>query len=152
MAKAGLQLFGDKALKRTFERMGERVQRKLLRQAVSAAATPVNKAAKQNAAKESGLLKKSLGRKLVTNKRRQSVTAIIGPRRNVVGEYKGKPRKPSRYSHMVEKGFIDRSGKFVPPQPFLAPGMASTQRQAVGIMRDKLAAGVVKEAAKGRAR
>lgn len=146
MAKQGLQLFGDKQLERTFKTLGERVQRKLLRQAVSAAATPINKAAKQNAAKESGTLKKSLGKKIVTNKRRQSVTAVIGPRRGVVGEYKGKPRKPSRYAHLVEKGFVDEAGNFHQPQPFLAPAMASTEAQVTNIMQSKLAAGIVKEA------
>ena len=146
-----MELFGDKALKRTFEQLGERVQRKVLRAAVTAAATPVSKAAKANAAKESGLLKKSLGRKIVTNKKRQSVTAIVGPRRGVSAQYKGKLRKPSRYAHLVEKGFIDQAGNFHPPQPFLAPAMETTKAQALDAMGSKLAAGVVREAMKGRA-
>src|SRR4051812_47249427 len=114
MANAPMQLFGDKQLERVFKTLGERVQRKVLRSAVSVAATPVVKAAKQNANKESGLLKKSLGKKIVTNKQKQSVTAVIGPRRDVSGTYKGKRRKPSRYAHLVEKGHIDEAGRYVP--------------------------------------
>lgn len=148
MANAPMQLFGDRQLERVFKTLGERVHRKLLRQAVNVAATPVVKAAKQNAKKESGLLKKSLGKKIVTNTKRQSVTAIIGPRRDVTGTYKGKVRKPSRYAHLVEKGHIDQAGRYIPAQPFLNPALASTQSQSLGILQSKLADGVVKEASK----
>lgn len=149
MPKPEMQLFGDKALTRLFEGLGERVQRRVLRSAVTAASTPVNRAAKARAPKQSGLLKKSLGRKVVTNTKTQTVTAVIGPRTNIVGEFKGKKRKPSRYAHAVEKGFVDAAGNFVPPKPFLNPAMAATEAQAVGVLQDKLAAGVEREAKKG---
>lgn len=149
MGKSGMTLLGDKQLARTFRTLGERVQRKHLRAAVNAASTPVNKAAKAKAAKESGLLKKSLGKKVKTYPERMTVVGIIGPRTNVVGEYQGKKRWPAKYAHLVEKGFIDRAGNFVPPQPFLEPAMAETEGQAKAVMKDKLAAGVVKEAMKG---
>jgi HK97 gp10 family phage protein len=148
MAK-GVELFGSKELQRTFNTLGERVQRSVLRSAVSVASTPISRAAKANAPRESGLLKKSLGKKVVTNKEKQSVSAIIGPRRNVSGMHKGKLRKPSRYAHLVEKGFIDAAGRFHPPQAFLQPAYDQTQAQVLGVMRDKLATGVAKEAARG---
>lgn len=149
MARNAMKLLGDKELERTFKTLGERVQRKVLRQAVNTAATPVVKAARAKAPKDSGLLKKSLGKKLVTNKKAGVVTAVVGPRRNVVGEHDGKPRKPSRYAHLVEKGHIDGDGNHVPAQPFLRPAMEETEAQALGVMTDKLAAGVVREASKG---
>lgn len=146
---SGMELFGSKELQRTFDQLGERVQRSVLRSAVSAAATPITRAAKANAARESGLLKRSLAKKIVTNKKRQSVTAIIGPRRSVSGTYKGKLRKPSRYAHLIEKGWIDKAGRFHAPQSFLRSAYEQTQGQVVSVMQDKLAAGVAKEAAKG---
>src|SRR4051812_41547264 len=106
MANPPLKLIGAKELERKLKTLGPRVQKKVLRSAVSAAGTPVLKSARQKAKKQSGLLKKSLGKKVTTNKNTGAVTAIIGARKQVEGEYKGKPRKPSRYSHLVEKGFI----------------------------------------------
>ena len=147
MAK-GMEIFGSRELERTFKTLGERVQRKLLRQAVNAAATPVVKAAKSNAAKDSGLLKKAMGKKIVTNTKTQSATAVIGPRRDVSGMVNGKVRKPSRYAHLVEKGFIDEAGTFHPPHPFLVPALASTESTSIGILQTKLGSGIEKEALK----
>lgn len=143
-----MDFVGDKALERTLRTLGDRVQRKIVRSAVNAAATPVLKAARANVTTESGLLKKSLAKKVGTSKDKTSVTAIVGPRRDVQGEYEGEMRKPSRYAHLVEKGFINEAGEYVPPKPFLRPAAESTEQQAIGVMSSKLAAGVVKEAAK----
>ncbi|HEV2294091.1 MAG TPA: HK97-gp10 family putative phage morphogenesis protein [Tepidisphaeraceae bacterium] len=141
-----MTLTGDKQLAKLFNTLGERVQRRVLRSAVNAAGTPVLKAARRNAAKESGTLKKALGKKVKTSKDKKAVTAIIGPRRGVTGTYRGKVRKPSRYAHLVEKGFIDEHGNHVPAQPFLRPALEETQAEAVGVMGVKLAAGIVREA------
>lgn len=146
----GMTLKGDRKLRKLFNTLGERVQRKVLRAAVSASATPVLKSARSKAKRRTGLLKKSLGRKVATNKKRQSVTAVIGPRRNVTGEVDGTPYKPSRTAHLVEKGFINERGEHVAPQPFLNPAMAETEGQALDAMRTKLAAGVAREASKGK--
>lgn len=149
MARNGVTLIGDKALERKLKALPERVQRRVMRGAINAAATPVVKSAKSKAKKQSGLLKRSLGKKVFTNKKRQSVTAIVGPRKQVKGEYKGQVRKPSRYAHLVEKGYIDEQGNHVPPQPFLNPAMRETEGQALNVMQTKLAEGVVREATKG---
>lgn len=148
MAKGGFILTGDKALERKLKTLGERVQRKLLRSAVNAASTPTLKAARQKAPKRTGLMRRSLGKKIVTNKKRQSVTAIIGSRKGVSGEFKGKPYRPSRVAHLTERGFINQHGTFVPPKPWLHPAMAETQGQAASVMQQKLAAGIAKEAAR----
>lgn len=150
MARA-MDIKGDRELEKLLRALGPRVQRKVLRGAVTAASSPVLKAAKRKAAKQSGLLKKALGRKIVTNKKTGGVTAVIGARKGVEGQYKGKLRRPSRYSHLVEKGFINEHGEHVPPQPFLNPAADESQEQVISIMRSKLAAGVLSEAAKGAA-
>ena len=108
--------------------------------------SPSSKLLDRSALKQSGLLRKSLNKKLKTYPEKMTVVGIIGPRTSVVGEFEGKKRWPVKYAHLQEKGFIDESGKFIPPQPFLGPAMESTEGQALGIMRDKLAAGVLKEA------
>jgi HK97 gp10 family phage protein len=140
------QLIGDKQLEKLFKTLGERVQRKVLRKAVNKSATPLVKAARADAPKESGLLKKAMGKKVVTDKQRQSVTAIVGPRRNVVGQYKGKLRKPARYSHLAHNGFIDKDGNHHPGTPFLTKAQDETKGQVLDTLRDELASGVAKEA------
>jgi hypothetical protein len=100
MAKA-LELAGAKELERKLRTLGDRVQRKVLRQAVNAAATPVVKSVKQKAKKQSGLLKKSLGKKIVTNKKRQSVTAVIGPRSRRPGWVSARRGELLRAAHDV---------------------------------------------------
>ena len=148
MAKS-MELIGDKQLEKLFRTLGDRVQRKVTRQAVNAAATPGVKAAKAKVPSESGTLKKSLGKKVKTYKNTGTVAAIIGPRTDVEGEFNGEVRKPKFYAHLVENGHVDENGNHVPAQSFLRPAMDETQDQALDVMKDKLAAGVVKEAMKG---
>src|SRR4051812_20572613 len=124
---SGAVLKGDKQLERLLRGLGDRVQRKVLRAAVSAGATPVVKTAKARARKRSGLLKKSLGKKVVTNKRTQSATAIVGARKSVTGP---NGERPARYLHLVEKGHIGPGGQYVPGQPFLEPAFDEAKPRA----------------------
>lgn len=145
---ASFQIDGLKELQRKLATLPERVQRKVMRPAVNAGATPVLKAARQKAKKRTGLLKKSLGKKVVTNKKRQTVSAIVGPRKGVQADVNGRPYKPSRTAHLVEKGFINAAGEHVPGQPFLNPALEETSGQAVNTMATKLGEGIEREAAK----
>lgn len=149
MAKNGFTLTGFKELEKTFKTLGDRVQRKVSRQAVNAATTPIVKAARQKAAKESGLLKKSLGKKVRTYVERKTVMGVVGPRKDFTGEFNGKKRWPAKYAHLVEKGHVTEDGVHVPAQPFLRPAFDQTQGEALGVMTDKLAEGVLREAKKG---
>ncbi len=144
------ELSGFKELERTFKTLGERTQRRVLRSAVSAATTPIVRAAKANAndSKESGTLKKSLGRKIKTYVEAQTVVGIIGPRTDVVGEWKGKKRWPAKYAHLVEGGHVDQYGNYIQPKPFLRPAYEATEGQAINVMSSKLAEGVTREASK----
>jgi hypothetical protein len=92
MAKPKMELIGQRELERTFKTLGERVQRKVARQAINAAATPVVKAARSKAPEESGLLKKAMGKKIKTYKQSGTVAAISGPRTDVEGDYMGETR------------------------------------------------------------
>jgi len=150
MAKSGAQFLGGKELERMFKTLGDRVQRKVARQAVSAAATPIVNADQENAPEESGALKLALkgGKKIKTYKDSGTVVAIIGARADVQTEVDGKLRKPSKYSHLAENGHIAADGTFVPGQPFLRPAFDENQDKSLGIMKDKFAVGVVREAKK----
>jgi HK97 gp10 family phage protein len=148
MGKDTFKLEGGKELERRLKKLGDKVHRRVTRQAVNAAATPVVKAAKANAPKQSGLLKKAMGKKVATFKKTQAVAAIVGAKKSVQGEVDGKPRKPSRYAHLVEKGHINEHGEHVPAQPFLRPALEQTGEQAMSVMQTKFAAGIEKEAKK----
>jgi HK97 gp10 family phage protein len=132
--------------------LGERVQRRVMRQAVSAAATPITKAARAKAPKESGLLRKSMGKKVKTYPKTMTVVGIVGPKTSIIGEHKGRKRWPAKYARLIERGHIARDGSFVPPQPFLGPAMAETQGTALDTMKGKVAEGVIREATKGAAK
>jgi len=88
-------------------------QRRVVRKAITEATKPILKDAKARAPKESGLLKKSMGRKTVTLKKKGIVLGFIGPRtgfkRQVTIKQRGKPprtvtRDPVRYAHLREFG------------------------------------------------
>jgi hypothetical protein len=145
----GAQIFGAKELERTFKTLGDRVQRKVLKQAVNAGATPVLKTARQKALRRSGILSKSLGKKVISDSRTQTATALVGARKGITGEVDGKIEDPSRISHLVEKGHITASGSFVRPYPFLGPAEQESKGQALDAVKSKLADGVVREAMKG---
>lgn len=146
---AKLSLTGDKELEKALRSLGPRVAKKVLRQAISAAASPVVKSAKANVTERSGLLKKSLGKKVRANKRRGTASARVGARTNVKGEVDGKPHVPWRIAHLVELGHIAADGSHVPAKPFLRPAADENETKAVQVMSDKLAAGIVKEAKNG---
>src|SRR4051812_21396420 len=133
MAKGGVHLLGGKELERMFRTLGDRTQRKVARQAVSAAATPIVNAAGPNAPEESGALKLALkgGKKLKTYKNSGNVVAIIGARTDVQTEFDGKVRRPSKYSHLAEGGHIAADGTHVPGQPFLRPAFDENQDKSL---------------------
>lgn len=148
MGKDGMTLLGSRELERVFKTLGDRVQRKVTRQAVNVAATPVVRAARSKAPQQSGLLKKSLGKKIKTYKRAGTVVGLVGPRTDVQGEYQGEKRVPWRYAHLVEDGHVDAKGNPIPAQPFLRPAFDETQGQALDTMSTKLGEGVTREAMK----
>lgn len=141
-----MSMAGDRELVKALKSLGPRVAKKVLRQALSAGATPVVKSAKQSVATESGLLKKALGKRVKVNKRSGFGSARIGARTNVQGDYKGETRVPWRYGHLVELGHIDSLGNHVAAQPYLRPAADENETKVVQVMGDKLAEGIKREA------
>ena len=144
-----LSLTGDRDLERNLRTLGARLAKKVLKQAVNAAATPVLKTARAKVSRESGLLAKALAKKTRMNSRRGTASARVGAKTGVQGEFDGKTRVPANYAHLVELGHVDENGQHVPAKPFLRPAADENAAKAAGIMSDKLAAGIVKEAVRG---
>lgn len=88
-----------------------KLQRRILRPAMDRATKPLYMTARKNAAKDSGLLRKSITRKSVVYKS-GTIVVVIGPdtkhRKEVVrkGSYSKKPQiaNPAKYAHLVEFG------------------------------------------------
>lgn len=148
--KPKIEIEGAKQLKKLLDTYGEKVFRKATRQGIRNGASLINKAAKQNAPKESGALKKSLGVKLLTNKRTKNITGMVGVRAGHGADYNGKFREPWQYDHLVEYGHVSAGGGQTPAQPFLRPAWESKQGQALKAVRDKMRQVIEKEGRKAK--
>jgi HK97 gp10 family phage protein len=142
---------GEAELRRNFDRLQEKVQKRALRRGTTKAAQAVHRAAKSAARRQTGLLQKSLGYKVTVKilAGRAVAFARIGPRRGFrqkvlrtpkgvrvlrkkeLGIAKahnlGQYRDPVRYAHLVEKGHggPHAAGAF----PFLGPAFERTKTQ-----------------------
>lgn len=123
-----------------FER---RLKRGSMRMALAKATSPMLAKAKSLAPRQSGLLKKSLKKKTVTNTKTDSVTIIIGADKSVSGKYKNQERRPARYLHLVELGHAGAA-----PQPFLRPAYESTKGDVQATFQKEMSAAIPKVAAR----
>jgi HK97 gp10 family phage protein len=107
---------------------------RVARQAVAAGARAVARAAKKNAPRETGLLKKSLGSKVKVYANSGVAVGVAGPRvgmRQTVVRKKNKARPtpvlsdPAKYAHLAELG-TSRSAA----RPFLRPALEGGQAAA----------------------
>lgn len=152
-----VKIEGAVELKRLLAELPAAPTRRALRAAVSVGATPALERARALVPVETGLLKKSLGRRLKVYPASGNVVAIIGPRsgfKREVTRKKGrrKPRKelanPVKYAHLVELGFHAPSGRFVPPKSFLRAAIHQTREQSVNATAKKFEEEILKEAGK----
>ena len=167
MARGGnkgvdIKLDGAKELRRFFEE-APKLAKKGIRRAITKASTPVTRAAKKNAPRETGLLKKSITKRIKSYPS-GNVVAVIGASRAVSGTVtdmgsggnnkvrQHRKRVPANYIHLVEKG---HGGPYTAkPHPFLNPALQQTAQQAHKIAEATLREVVEKEiarlAAKGK--
>lgn len=100
----GMTLTGDKRLMRKFARLGDTVQRRIVRRPTAAALTPISKEAKQNAPVDKGFLKKAIGKKVKVY--RGGVWGGVGPRvgdKFIFTDDEGRRRIPANYAPIVHK-------------------------------------------------
>ena len=147
MGKRGLELLGDKELKKALKTLGPRVAKRVLKKALMAGALPPLKSARSNVPVDEGLLKKSLGR-VVKVSRKGAGVARIGARTHIEADVDGQKKVPWRYAHLVELGHQDQNGHHVPAHPFLRPAADETASASLQAMKDKFAEGVAAEAKK----
>jgi len=138
----GVELIGDKKLRRKLQQLAGGAQRRIVRPAVSKALTPINRAAKRRCPVETGLLKRSIGKKVKAYKWSGTVWGGVGPR---VGYKKQMPdgswRNPTKYAHLVELGTVGLAAR-----PFLRPALDTNRQKAMGILATEIRRRLEKEA------
>lgn len=144
VAKIDAKLFGNDKTQWMFHNLPDKVQRRVIRKAVNAAATPVVKQLRRNLPKDTGALKRAVSKKVITTKDKTLITGLVGWDRKK--EYAGK--KGSRYAHLVENGYISRDGKFVPGKYPLRKAFESTKTMREAQFGRKLGMEIEKEANK----
>ena len=130
----GLDILEDKLLK-----MEAKVGGKFLRQALSKAATPVVRSAKQKAPVDTGALRQSIGKATRKGRGKNVASVFIGPKQSnaravaLANTKRSKPIRGIFYGHMVEIGYGRQA-----PQPFLRPALEENAANSVKIFGDDL--------------
>jgi HK97 gp10 family phage protein len=148
----------DTEITRRLRDISSRTLRLATRAALHAAATEIKKVAKQKTPVYTGWLQKALQTKDSKHTSRK-LYSLVGASRKIFGpamksyfRKKGeakragvplvvkskKVRKPTRYLHLVEKGFKHRNGKQVPGHGMLRKSMEQTKEQVKRRVRLKL--------------
>ena len=125
-----ISLLGDKALQRKLNRLPQKIQKKVMRQALREGARPILAAAKTNAPVDTGRMKASL--KLRSHKARRGnfgVEVRTGTRTEL-----GIPEgATSYYPYSVEFGHGN-----VPAHPFMRPALDDNREVAEKLLKTKL--------------
>lgn len=112
-----------------------KLRRKATRKAVGEAGKIILRAAKGKVRKKSGLLKKSLGRKVKVYRGTGTAVAIVGPRTGFRETVQRGNRQmlsdPVKYAHLVELGTV-RSQAF----PFLSSALEENRSAIVNVMTE----------------
>lgn len=141
----------------------QKLARGAMRGAITKAARLVTAKAKALAPVSTGLLKKSIRQKVITDTKKNLVTVIIGPSNNVVGQVDRLGNgaitiaRPAKYAHLVEfgtaaRGSFGRDSVIIEPgnapQPFMRPAWEATRDTAAEKYKAELAPEIQKAAAR----
>jgi len=132
MARTDVELIGDKQLMRRLAVLKNSTLNRVMRPAINQALTPIARAAKQKCPKESGALRRSIGKKTMTA--RQGVIGLVGPRvgDQFTRDYNGEKRVPNNYAHLVEYGHGGPGP--APAHPYLRPALDENRATSLGIV------------------
>lgn len=121
------------------------------KKAVEAAGEVLVRSITPRVPQSSGTLANAMGVKSVTYRRGSGgvvAVTVVGARKDVSvtvgtkkrGKNKGKPivRRPVKYDHLAEYGFVDRGGNFVAGHGYMRGGVAAAANRAMDAMADSL--------------
>ena len=134
------EIYGLQQVEANLKQISEKIDREVNRRALREASKPMLRQARANATgfkSSSGALRRSLGTKVKTSKRRKAVTIYVGPRtgRSKTGP-DGRVRDPVRYAHLIELGRKTRA-PFAGTH-FLEKAFKSTRGEAFQIWKEQI--------------
>ena len=106
------ELHGLEQITISLKEAAQKIDREVNRRALRKAVRPMVREAKSNAraSDDTGTLRRSIGAKVKTDKRRKAVTIFAGPRTGMARTGSdGRKRDPVRYAHLVELGRKSRA-------------------------------------------
>ncbi len=168
-----VELKGLKDAAARLHNVKQSVRTAILKPAINEGTKPVEKAARSRVTKSSGLLKKSIGRKVIGNRTSGVVVGLIGPRKGfgaTVTRADGTTvyEDPVHIAHLVEFGrrAVEARGKVLstgkggrvfgkrvkaaPARPFLRPAWTATKAEAERVIAARVKVEIAKQAAKGK--
>lgn len=160
------------ALARKLAEVDRKAARKAIRFGVNEATKFVAADAKANVPKGTGLLKKSIGRRVRSYRGGTVISGIVGPRSGfAITLPNGKKVNPAKYAHLVEFGrkavkakkallladkfanvVFGKEVKAVAPRPFLRPAWDKNEARSVGAIANALNAALAEFARGARSR
>ena len=130
--EVGLTIKGAKATAAKFDQLDAITRRKVLRKATTAASGVIRKAVKQKAPRKTGLLRKSLGSKVVKYQKGNVYTAIIGQAKGIEKQ-KGFSKAVARAVGHKKRGGLSGEGVVLPlwlvNNPVEAHGMPGKRKE-----------------------
>lgn len=143
--RVDIKLEGARELDRKLRELPRKLQRKVIRQALRAGMRPIHEAAKQNAPVATGLLKQSIKLRAMKRNRR----GVIGVKIETEGgNFKGE----TFYGAFQEFGYrrgkrsLGNNRKFIPGKHYMQRAAEDKKEQAVAIVSEHMAAGIVQAA------
>jgi hypothetical protein len=125
---AQFEVQGSEELSELFNGLNAREQATILEKTLSSAGSVINKSMKTFAAEanDSGTLAKSIGVRARRQVKNGTAFAAVGPRRKFRGP---NGQVPTRYAHLVDKGFTHRDGTKVKGINFVQRAVDATKSQ-----------------------
>jgi HK97 gp10 family phage protein len=146
-----VEITGSREVMQRLFRMAQGARNKILSPAVAAAVKPIATHAKFMTPVRTGMLRRSIGWRVIAYRRSGIVVGMIGPRtgfrttrqgrvRTALGKrYKATGINPTRYSHLVEFGTHRSRAK-----PFLRPAWDAGRGRAVATVSRMVYAGLLR--------
>lgn len=139
-----ISMLGDKKLQRQLSKLPARVEKRIVRKALRAAARPVLRAAKQKCPVDTGALKKGLKIRARKRSRKSFGVDVSTPTREKLGIASD---SKWYYPALVEYGYV-RKGITYAARSFLRSAKDATRSAALAILKREIGAGVIREARK----
>jgi HK97 gp10 family phage protein len=129
-------VIGTEELIKSLDGLAQKIQNRILRQAITQGCNVLKRTAKELAPIDTGTLRKSLVSKVKTSK--NNTTGKIGGSPDKV-TVDGKQHVAWRYLHLVELGTTHSKA-----QPFLAPALAQEKDKVYNLIAQKIQEGIAK--------